>query len=97
MDAITQEMNTRKRACGAFHRVSQILIPDAYDLPGSYISFLYHEHMNSGENANSFYYAIVAAFQMGFSNGQRAARKGAWVESPRRSRRETPDKAVEEE
>lgn len=53
--------------------------------------------MNRGENANGFYYAIVAAFKMGFSNGQRAARKGAWVESPRRSRRKMPDKAVEEE
>lgn len=97
MDAITHEMNAMKRACGAFHRVSKILIPDAYDLPGSYIDFLYQEHMNRGENANGFYYAIVAAFKMGFSNGQRAARKGAWVESPRRIRGKTPDKAVEEE
>lgn len=75
MDAKTHEMNARKKAMGAFRRVSKMPIPDTYDLPGSYILFLYQQHTAGGANANTFYNAVVAAFQMGFFCGQRAAGK----------------------
>lgn len=95
MDTITYERNDREKARSIFSKCANLSIPDAYDFPGSYISFLYDQHIAGGDNANTFYKAVVAAFQLGFRSGQRAAQKGKWVESPRRNRGKPSEKAAQ--
>lgn len=75
MDAKTHEMNARKKAMGAFRRVSKMPIPDKYALTVGDVLSLYRQHVEGGANGNTFFYTIRAAYEMGFGRGQRAAGK----------------------